>query len=243
MLSKITGMGIVVLLVGALIGGTAYILLRPDDGQASARLPGEQQSGRAGRQADGTLNELDGNDESGGQGNTGQGGGRNASLLDSTGGAGQGSDCETAGRGGGQEVAGQDGGTGSGGNGYRGGQDKSAGAGSGQVAPGPWDPEALAEDKDWLTISGTVVEAGDSLILETDAGQVEVELGQSRYVEAQGVTFQVGDELQITGFYEDEDVFTAGYVENLTTGQALTLRDESGRPLWAGRGRQGAGTY
>ena len=39
----------------------------------------------------------------------------------------------------------------------------------------------------------------------------------------------------MTGFYEDGE-FKAGTVENLTTGETIILRDETGRPMWAGAG-------
>jgi hypothetical protein len=60
-----------------------------------------------------------------------------------------------------------------------------------------------------------------------------VQFGQSRYVSAQGVTFNAGDHLTVNGF-EENGQFQAGTVVNDTTGQTLNLRDTTGRPLWAG---------
>ena len=48
---------------------------------------------------------------------------------------------------------------------------------------------------------------------------------------------QAGDSVSLTGFYEDGD-FEVGQIDDQTTGQTVSLRDESGRPLWAGRGRR-----
>jgi hypothetical protein len=47
----------------------------------------------------------------------------------------------------------------------------------------------------------------------------------------------VGDEVTVYGYDEDGE-FKAGVVENLTSGASIILREESGRPMWAGwRGR------
>ena len=40
------------------------------------------------------------------------------------------------------------------------------------------------------------------------------------------------------GFYEGDD-FEIGAIEDVTSGERVTLRDDTGRPLWAGRGRWG----
>ena len=47
---------------------------------------------------------------------------------------------------------------------------------------------------------------------------------------------EVGDELVLSGFYEGED-FEIGSITNNTTLQTLTIREVTGRPLWAGGGR------
>jgi hypothetical protein len=96
-----------------------------------------------------------------------------------------------------------------------------------------------AEVDEWLTLSGTVTSAdADLLVVETAGGEVAVENRGWWYAQEQGFTVQVGDELVLTGFYENED-FEVGQIEDLTSGQTVTLRDETGRPMWAGRGRRG----
>ena len=96
-----------------------------------------------------------------------------------------------------------------------------------------------AEVDEWLTLSGTVTSVdADLLVVETAGGEVAMENRGWWYAQEQGFAAQVGDELVLTGFYENED-FEVGQIENLTTGQAVTLRDETGRPMWAGRGRRG----
>lgn len=56
----------------------------------------------------------------------------------------------------------------------------------------------------------------------------------------QGVTFQVGDEVIVVGFYQAEQ-FTAGDITQVATGLRVLLRDPNGRPLWAGSSNNGGG--
>jgi hypothetical protein len=58
------------------------------------------------------------------------------------------------------------------------------------------------------------------------------------FAQEQGFVAAEGDELAIVGFYED-GAFEAGRLDNLTTGLSVPIREESGRPLWAGGGRRG----
>ena len=95
-----------------------------------------------------------------------------------------------------------------------------------------------AEVDEWLTLSGTVTSAdADVLVVETADGEVMVENRGWWYAQEQGFAVQAGDEVVLTGFYENE-VFEVGRIDNVTTGQTVTLRDETGRPMWAGRGRR-----
>ncbi len=91
-----------------------------------------------------------------------------------------------------------------------------------------------------VTIAG-VVQSFDGVgisVITDDGAPLWVQLGQSRYVSAQGAVYTAGDHVTVTGFYENGQ-FQASSVVNDTTGQTLTLRDASGRPLWAGGGGNG----
>ncbi len=86
----------------------------------------------------------------------------------------------------------------------------------------------------WTTITGAVIAFDHDLLVQTEEGAVVVHLGPEWHWEAVGFSFDPGDQVAVTGFYEDDGFETAS-IENLTTGQIATLRDETGRPLWAGR--------
>jgi hypothetical protein len=90
----------------------------------------------------------------------------------------------------------------------------------------------------WENLSGTVVSFDETLIVETTEGTAEFEMGPSWFWEGNEANLNTGDEIVINGFYEG-DAFEIGAIENQTTGETIFLRDETGRPLWAGRGRQG----
>jgi len=87
---------------------------------------------------------------------------------------------------------------------------------------------------EWDTLTGKVTAVDGDVTIQTAEGDVLVGMGQSAYRE--DFALEVGDEVTVLGFHEDGE-FKAGTVENLTTGETITLRDETGRPLWAGQGR------
>jgi len=130
------------------------------------------------------------------------------------------------------------------GQGYRGGQGTSNGAGGqGQTTnPNPGTPQANITQT--VTIAG-VVQSFDGVgisVTTADGAPLWVQLGQSRYVSAQGAVYNVGDHVTATGFYENGQ-FQASSVVNDTTDQTLTLRDTNGRPLWAGGGNGNGGNH
>jgi hypothetical protein len=101
--------------------------------------------------------------------------------------------------------------------------------------------EGQAAVDEWLTLGGTVVNVDSyALIVETADGQ-EITMQGRPWLFAQdsGVAFQVGDQVQLLGFDEAGE-FEVGRIANLTTGDSVLIRDESGRPLWAGGGRRGS---
>ncbi len=86
---------------------------------------------------------------------------------------------------------------------------------------------------EWETLTGEVIIVDGDITIQTAEGQVLVGMGQSAYREGFGL--EVGDEITVLGFHEDGE-FKAGTVENLTTGETIVLRDETGRPMWSGQG-------
>jgi hypothetical protein len=95
-----------------------------------------------------------------------------------------------------------------------------------------------AEVDAWLAVEGVVISAGaPALVVRAGDGQETVLDGRAwRYLGEQGFQVAAGDRVRLVGFYE-ADRFEAGEVTNLDTGQRVLIREESGRPLWAGRGR------
>jgi hypothetical protein len=108
-------------------------------------------------------------------------------------------------------------------------------------APGDQSGTGQAQVDTWLQLQGTVVSVdADAMVIQTaDGTQVAVENRPWSFAQEQGFSTQVDDEVILTGFYEGED-FEVGRIDDATTGQTVSLRDENGRPLWAGRGRRGA---
>jgi hypothetical protein len=109
-----------------------------------------------------------------------------------------------------------------------------SGQGDGQGAP-----LAAVAAEDWLTMTGKVVSVADDLVeIKTDAGQVIPFEGRPlSFAAEQGFAVKVGDAVTLDG-YDENGQFKIGKVTNVNSGASLMLRDVSGRPGWAGRGRR-----
>lgn len=96
------------------------------------------------------------------------------------------------------------------------------------------------EASEWQALTGVVAQVSrDRMVVELDQGDAWVIEGRAwSFALGQGLTVKQGDALTLEGFYEDGE-FKASAIENLTTGQSLLVRGESGRPNWAGKGRGG----
>jgi hypothetical protein len=94
--------------------------------------------------------------------------------------------------------------------------------------------------EDWLTISGTVssVSNGAVVMLAVDGTSYNLQMGQPRFWQSQGVTLEVGDAIEVLGFWMNQE-FTVGDITKIATGEHIILRDPNGRQLWAGPGRSG----
>lgn len=116
--------------------------------------------------------------------------------------------------------------------------------GQSQASVPQGEPQLLAasEDHQWTTVSGIVLSIGDmQMTLQTGSGEIVIADRPWSFALEAGFTAEVGDQVTVQGFYEGE-TFEAG---QLTNGDlVVSIREESGRPLWAGgrgggRGRTG----
>jgi len=93
---------------------------------------------------------------------------------------------------------------------------------------------------EWVEVAGVVVRAdATALVVQTaDGATVEVSNRPWSFAVAQGFVAEAGDRVALTGFYEG-DMFEAAQISDATSGQSVSIRDDAGRPLWAGGGRRG----
>lgn len=105
-------------------------------------------------------------------------------------------------------------------------------------APGDRTGTGQAQVEGWLTLEGTaeVATVLEMIVQTTDGQEILVDGRAWRFAQELGFMVAEGDQVRLTGFYENGD-FEVGEIQDTTTGQTATLRDENGRPLWAGRGR------
>ncbi len=95
------------------------------------------------------------------------------------------------------------------------------------------------------TITGTVQEviamnsgrmAGTHLMVKTESGAIEVHLGPNQFLSQAGFQFAKGDAVSIVGSKVTIRGVSALLAREVTKDKkTLTLRDKTGRPMWAGR--------
>jgi len=97
-----------------------------------------------------------------------------------------------------------------------------------------------AQGVQWTTLQGNVIGVSQfAMSVQTPTGEkVIIENRPWSFALEQGFTAKVGDQLKMNGFYQN-GLFEIGQMQNLTNGSAVQVRDQSGRPGWAGRGNSG----
>lgn len=192
MVARVFTVALVAVLALALIGGSAYILLRQSESEQYRHA--QSSAGAAGP-----------TQYRGGQGSSDQHAGQDRQVQAGRGQSSSGSVAQS------------------------GNQGRQSAAGKG----------ADHSPDTWVTVAGTVVALeGSDLALRAAEGLLTVNLGAEWYTGRSNFTLTAEDEVEITG-YEEDGVFQVVRIVNQTTGETLSLRDETGRPLWAGQGRRG----
>jgi hypothetical protein len=118
-----------------------------------------------------------------------------------------------------------------------GGQSSQGRGNSSQAGNAQRNPQELAaaEDHQWETVAGAVLSIDDTqMTVQTGGGEIVIADRPWAYALEAGFAAQVGDQVAVRGFYEGE-TFEAG---QLTNGDlTVAIREDTGRPLWAGGGR------
>lgn len=81
--------------------------------------------------------------------------------------------------------------------------------------------------------------AGVHLTVKTESGTLPVHLGPKWYLRDQALVLKPGDRISVTGSKVDFKGEPAVIAKEVTRdGSALSLRDDTGRPVWAGSKRR-----
>lgn len=98
--------------------------------------------------------------------------------------------------------------------------------------------EEVLEKQDWVSLSGQIIAVGsEALEIQTGtAGILEIEGRSWRFAQELGYFPGEGKEVAVQGFYENGE-FEVSIIHDLTTDQIFYLRDEYGKPMWGGGGR------
>lgn len=127
-----------------------------------------------------------------------------------------------------------------------------AGASAAGLAPAFAQPGPPAADRHYdpqtvETVEGTVTSVdrvatsgrwggGVHLMLQTAQGPLAVHLGPAWFIDSQTLRVAAGDRVTVTGSRLEVGGQPALIARTLTKGsETLTLRDETGRPVWAGQ--------
>jgi len=115
-----------------------------------------------------------------------------------------------------------------------------------------WRHRAMYDTKTVETITGDVIKAekiafpgrkseGVRLLLKTDKEEIPIALGPSRYLDAQNVKIGEKDRIEVTGSrVTGKRGKTFILAAQIKKGDAmLILRNEDGKPLWAGKKDKG----
>jgi len=99
-------------------------------------------------------------------------------------------------------------------------------------------PEGTTQS--WQLVPGMIVSVADDLLtVKASSGQmIEVEGQPLKYLLSQGYVPEVGSQVTLAGF-EEAGEFKVGELTDHTGNQKVKLRDQSGRPMWSGRGQRG----
>jgi hypothetical protein len=126
---------------------------------------------------------------------------------------------------------------------YAGSAVTAGGHGQGSRANGAGS-ESLANVEGLETLQATVVEADDEhmLLFQGPEGTTLEITGRAwRFALENGLTVRQGDNLTISGFY-DEEQFEPVVIVNNSSSQQVQVRETTGRPLWSGQGGRRSGT-
>ena len=102
-------------------------------------------------------------------------------------------------------------------------------------------PDPQADAGEWAEYTGKVssIDAAMILVETNDSKEIMIEGRALLFMQDSGFVTEVGNTLLITGFFENDEFKVATIVDQ-TTGEIIVVRDESGRPGWAGNGWGGS---
>lgn len=93
---------------------------------------------------------------------------------------------------------------------------------------------------EWETLTGRLQIVGNNNVslLMADGTIYDLQMGQPRFWQNQGIELNDGDPIEIMGYWQNNR-FRVGTLTKVMTQERLMILDPNGRPLWAGLGGNG----
>jgi len=98
--------------------------------------------------------------------------------------------------------------------------------------------EEILEEQNWVTLNGQIIAVGSEVleIQTSTAGMLEIEGRSWRFAQELGYVPGEGNEVVVQGLYENGE-FEVSIIHDLGSDQIYRLRDDYGKPIWGGGGR------
>ncbi len=101
-----------------------------------------------------------------------------------------------------------------------------------------YDHEVDLEGQAWITHTGQIISVSvEAIEIQTEkAGILIIEGRPLRFAQELGFVPGEGNNVSVQGFYENGE-YEVAVIEDLAKDQVFLLRDNNGKPMWSGGGR------
>lgn len=118
--------------------------------------------------------------------------------------------------------------------------DRNNGGRGSESGQGRNESAAQFEPADEVVILGTVIEVTPDFmkVAADDGSEILVENRVWWYAKDAGFSAELNDAVELRGFLDEVGKFEVSWMANLASGSSVSVREQGGRPNWAGSGNR-----